>query len=158
MNKREMRAHLPFCLPRPRRIDDTIILYRIGHEIECYLMTTAYVTDTRFDAHTLAGHVEVAERLAAIRDVMAAQALPQRMSTLTPVEATYDQLCAVHTSEYLELLTWTETQRGLMLGPDTYVLPQSFAIARLSAGAAISGVDAVLGGKADNALVCARPP
>jgi acetoin utilization deacetylase AcuC-like enzyme len=89
---------------------------------------------------------------------MAAQGLPQRMSAVTPVDATYDQLCAVHTSEYLELLTWTETQRGLMLGPDTYVLPQSFDIARLSAGAAISGVDAVLSGSADNALVCARPP
>src|SRR5258708_1664860 len=121
-------------------------------------MTTAYITDSRFDAHTLAGHVEVAARLVAIRDVMAAQHLPDRMLAVTPVEATHDQLCAVHTGEYLDLLTWTETQRGLMLGPDTYVLPQSFRVARLSAGAAISGVDAVLKGNADNALVCARPP
>src|ERR1043166_9915995 len=114
-------------------------------------MTTAYVTDTRFDAHTLAGHVEIAARLAAIRDVMAAQGLPQRMQAITPVEATLEQLCAVHTSEYLDLLAWTETQRGLMLGPDTYVLSQSFGIAKLSAGAAISGVNAVLSGSADNA-------
>ena len=121
-------------------------------------MTTAYITDSRFDAHTLAGHVEVAARLVAIRDVMAAQHLPDRMLAVTPVEATHDQLCAVHTGEYLDLLTWTETQRGLMLGPDTYVLPESFRVARLSAGAAISGVDAVLKGNADNVLVCARPP
>ncbi|MEP7289030.1 MAG: histone deacetylase, partial [Chloroflexota bacterium] len=121
-------------------------------------MATAYITDTRFDAHTLAGHAEFAGRLATIRDLLNQYGLPARMLNLAPMEATLAQLQAVHTDEYLDLLKWTETQNGLQLGSDTYVLPESFGVAKLSAGAAIRGVDAVLSGEATNALVAARPP
>ncbi len=121
-------------------------------------MTTAYVTDTRFAAHNLPGHVENAERLRAIHQLLNERGLPDRMLRLTPEPANRAQLLMAHADDYLGLLAWTETQKGLQLGPDTYVLPQSFEIARLSAGSAIKGVDAVLSGQADNALVCARPP
>jgi acetoin utilization deacetylase AcuC-like enzyme len=121
-------------------------------------MTTAYITDSRFAAHTLAGHVEYAGRLTTIQELLAQYNIPQRMLALTPNEASEAQILTVHTQEYLDLLAWTETQRGLQLGPDTYVLPQSYSVAKLSAGSAICGVDAVLKQQADNALVVARPP
>ncbi len=121
-------------------------------------MTTAYVTDTRFAAHTLAGHAEFAGRLTAIQELLDQHGVPDRMTKRIPEAATQEQLLTAHTPEYLEVLAWTETQKGLMLGPDTYVLPQSFGIARLASGAAITGVDAVMSGQANNALVCARPP
>src|SRR5450755_1482045 len=121
-------------------------------------MTTAYITDTRFEAHTLAGHAEFAGRLTAIQDLLKQYGLPRRMLELAPTPATDAQIQAVHTPDYLELLTWTEKQKGMQLGPDTYVLPASFGVAKLSSGAAIGGVDAVLSGKANNALVYARPP
>src|SRR5258708_11709026 len=121
-------------------------------------MTTAYLTDDRFAAHSLTGHAEFAGRLTAIQETLSAHDVPHRMLCLKPEPATDDQIRAVHTHEYLELLSWTETQKGLQLGPDTYVLPISFEVAKLSSGAAICGVDAVLSGNADNALVCARPP
>src|SRR5882724_11714746 len=121
-------------------------------------MTTAYITDTRFAAHTLAGHAEFAGRLTAIHEVMNEHGLPERMQQLTPIAATDEQLRAVHTDDYLELLAWTETQKGLQLGPDTYVLPVSFSVAKLASGAAICAVDAVLNRTVNNALVCARPP
>lgn len=127
-------------------------------------MTTAYVTDTRFNAHTLAGHVESAERLKAIHDkldntLLNGLPISSHMLRLTPEPATDAQLRACHTEDYLtNVLAWTETQRGVMIGADTYCLPVSFEIAKLSAGAAIRGVDAVLRGEAANALVCARPP
>jgi acetoin utilization deacetylase AcuC-like enzyme len=121
-------------------------------------MTTAYITDTRFAGHTLKGHAEYAGRLTAIQSVLDNHAIPARTLQLTPTPASDAQLKAVHSQDYLDLLAWTETQKGLQLGPDTYVLPQSFGIAKLSAGAAIRGVDAVLTEEAANALVCARPP
>jgi acetoin utilization deacetylase AcuC-like enzyme len=121
-------------------------------------MTTAYVTDTRFAAHTLAGHVEYAGRLTAIQALLDEYRLPECMVHLTPELATDSQLRAVHTDDYLDLLAWTTQQKGLQLGPDTYVLPESFEVARLSSGATIRGVDAVLNGETRNALVCARPP
>src|SRR5258708_680116 len=121
-------------------------------------MTTAYITDTRFDAHTLAGHAEFAGRLTAVQELLKQRGLPQQMLELTPSPATDTQLRAVHTTDYLDLLAWTETQKGMQVGPDTYVLPASFGVAKLSSGAAICGVDAVLDRKADNALVEAGRP
>jgi acetoin utilization deacetylase AcuC-like enzyme len=121
-------------------------------------MTTAYITDTRFAVHTLQGHVEFAGRLTAIHDVMQQYQVPARMLQSTPAEATMEQMRTIHSEEYLKLLAWSETQNGIMFGPDTYVLPETYWAAKLSAGAAICGVESVLTGQADDALVCARPP
>jgi acetoin utilization deacetylase AcuC-like enzyme len=121
-------------------------------------MTTAYVTDTHFATHTLDGHAEFAGRLKAVQDVLDQYGIPQQTRQLIAVEATPDQLLAVHTEEYLKLLQWTTTQDGMQLGPDTYVLPESYQIARLAAGAVIAGVDAVLKGEVNNAMACIRPP
>lgn len=121
-------------------------------------MATAYITDTRYAAHTLHGHPEHAGRLQAIQDLLEQRGITQDMLRLTPVPVTDAQILAVHQPEYLDLLRWTATQSGIQLGPDTYVLPESFEIARLSAGALVRGVDAVLSGEAVNALCCSRPP
>ena len=121
-------------------------------------MTTAYLTDTRFHQHNLPGHSEYAGRLQAIHELLDERGVSARMLKLTPTAITDDQVLSIHTQEYLDLLHWTETQKGMMMGPDTYVLPISFDIAKLSAGASVGAVDAVLGGQAQNALVAARPP
>lgn len=121
-------------------------------------MTAALVTDTRYAAHTLAGHVEFAGRMIAIHELLNAHGLPEKMTRITPAEVDGDLLRRVHRAKYLDLLAWTETQKGIQLGPDTYVLPQSFSVARLSAGSAVAAVDAVLGAKFHAALSCARPP
>ncbi len=122
-------------------------------------MTTAYITDVRYHVHDLPGHVETAARLKAVHARLDTEGISNRMLRLAPDVATDAQILSVHTEEYLEdILKWTETQRGIMLGADTYALPKSLAAARLSAGAAIRGIDAILKGEAHNALVCARPP
>jgi acetoin utilization deacetylase AcuC-like enzyme len=121
-------------------------------------MTTAYVTDSRYADHTMPGHPEHAGRLQAIHDLFAERGVTARLKALTPTPITDDHILSVHTPDYLDTLRWTESQKGIMLGPDTYVLPRSFEIARLSAGAAVAGVDAVLSGEAHNALVASRPP
>lgn len=122
-------------------------------------MTTAYITDTRFHVHDLPGHVETAARLKAIHARLDGAGVSGHMLRLAPEAATDAQILTVHTQEYLDdILKWTEQQAGVMLGADTYALPKSFGAARLSCGAAIRGVDAVMSGEAHNALVCARPP
>lgn len=121
-------------------------------------MTTAYITDTRYAEHTLTGHVERAERLQAIHTLLKAEGVENQLRLLAPEPVTDSQILSVHTERYLDLLKWTTTQPGTMLDSDTYVLPRSFEIARLSAGAAVRGVDAILSGEAQTALVCARPP
>ncbi|MBX3061476.1 MAG: histone deacetylase [Anaerolineae bacterium] len=121
-------------------------------------MTTAYVTDTRYAEHNLPGHAEYAGRLLAIHELLDQRGVSERMVRLKPESVSDQQILTVHTDEYLELLHWSETQKGLMLGQDTYVLPVSLEIARLSAGAAVRAVDALMLAEADNALAVSRPP
>ena len=45
-----------------------------------------------------------------------------------------------------------------MFGPDTYILPISYSVARLAAGAVLRVVDAVLAGQAANGMAAIRPP
>lgn len=121
-------------------------------------MTTAYITDSRVQVHTLDGHIENAGRLAAVQARIAADPIAAQLLALTPEPANDAHILSVHTQEYLDLLKWTESQDGVQLGPDTYALPESLGAARLSCGAALRAVDAVCSGEADNALVATRPP
>jgi acetoin utilization deacetylase AcuC-like enzyme len=122
-------------------------------------LPTAYLTDPRLDQHTLPNHPESADRLQRIRALLEARGVAERMLAIAPQPATDSQILAVHSADYLEnVLKWTETQAGIMLGSDTYALPESLTIARYAAGAAIGGVDAVLTGRARNALAAVRPP
>ncbi|HRE48751.1 MAG TPA: histone deacetylase [Aggregatilineales bacterium] len=122
-------------------------------------MTTAYLTDTRYDAHTLPGHPECAERLQAIRARIAEHGRDTQMKAFSPEPISDAQILTVHTEDYLEtVLKWGVTRGGIMLGSDTYLLPHSLELARLSAGAALRGVDAILSGEAHNGYAAARPP
>ncbi len=121
-------------------------------------MTTAYITDSRVQVHTLEGHIENAERLAAVQARIAADSAAAQLLALTPEPADDALILSVHTREYLELLKWTEGQNGVQLGADTYALPESLGAARLSCGAVLRAVDALCSGEADNALVATRPP
>ncbi len=121
-------------------------------------MTTAYISDSRVQVHTLSGHVESAARLAAVQARLTESQVTDHMLALTPEPISDAQILSVHTQDYLDLLKWTEGQRGVQLGADTYALPESLGAARLSSGAALRAVDAVCSGEAHNALVATRPP
>jgi acetoin utilization deacetylase AcuC-like enzyme len=122
-------------------------------------MTTAYVTDERFVLHSLSGHPEFAGRLTAIRQRFEEGGLTERLLQVQPEPATQDDLLAVHTPRYLELLAKTAGLSNLVMwGADTYITPQSYEIARLAAGGVLRVVDAVMTGQADNGLAAIRPP
>lgn len=122
-------------------------------------MTTAYVTDDRFAQHTLADHPEHAGRLGAIAERLAADGLRDRLLPVTPYPATDEDLLAAHDAEHLDRLAQVaKAGSATMFGPDTYVLPVSYSIARLAAGAVLRVVDAVLAGRAANGMAAIRPP
>jgi acetoin utilization deacetylase AcuC-like enzyme len=122
-------------------------------------MTTAYFTDPRTHAHDVPQHPEHAGRLRAIEARFAETGIQERLHCLTPDPATDDQILTIHTQAYLQTLVDIEQEkRPILYGGDTYILPESLFAARLSAGAAIQAVEAVLRGDADNALVAMRPP
>jgi acetoin utilization deacetylase AcuC-like enzyme len=124
-------------------------------------MTTAFHYDAQYATHTLDGHPEHGGRLTAIHQRLqslgvfehdAIQMIDNRVSTK-------EELLRVHTRDHLDLLQRTaELDSPAMLGADTYVVPQSYHLARLAVGGVLNCVNAVLSGQVDNALACVRPP
>jgi acetoin utilization deacetylase AcuC-like enzyme len=122
-------------------------------------MTTAYVTHSRYPEHHLPGHPEHAGRIHAVWERLDALGLSSRMRQLDASMADEELILSVHTPDYLKVLRWVdETQQRVYLDPDTYALPTSYTIARLSAGGVITAVDEVLSGRASNGLAAVRPP
>ncbi|MEL6524486.1 MAG: histone deacetylase [Chloroflexota bacterium] len=124
-------------------------------------MTTAYVTHQRYIEHKMQNyqHPEHPGRIQAVWDVFEAANLPERLHILTPDPVTDEQITRVHTRKHLETLAMISAQDQMMMyDQDTYALPTTPLIARLSAGGIVTAVDAVMRGDADNALAAVRPP
>lgn len=122
-------------------------------------MTTAYVLDDRFNAHTMSGHPEYAGRLEAIERRFRQLSLAEQLHQVAVVPAPHEAVVAVHSQGYLTRLSRTSTLSDtVMLGLDTYVTPQSYATAQLAAGGVLEAVKAVVQGRVENALASIRPP
>ncbi len=104
-------------------------------------------------------HPESPERLAAIHDqLIAAGVLPFLLQHEAP-RATREQLERVHRLYYLDKIEAAAPQQGIVyLDPDTAMNPFTLEAALRAAGAAVLGVDLVMGGKAQNAFCSVRPP
>ena len=82
---------------------------------------------------------------------------------INPHEATEEQIARVHDRAYIARIAATAGQAAA-LDPDTFTSPESYAIARLAAGAAVAGVEHVMAasrvaqGNLSAALALVRPP
>lgn len=122
-------------------------------------MTTAYVLDDRFSAHTMSGHPEYAGRLEAIERRFRQLGLNEQLHRIVAMPAPHEAVVAVHCEGYLTRLSRTSTLSDtVMFGMDTYVTPQTYATAQLAAGGVLEAVKAVVRGDVDNALAAIRPP
>ena len=121
-------------------------------------MSIVLISSTRFVDHvTPAGHPERPERAETMASV-AARFAGQGGTVLEPRLATDDDLARVHTPEHLESIAELRG-RAAKIDEDTFTSPDSDEIARLAAGAVLTGIDAVLGGAPrSRALVMVRPP
>ncbi|MDO8679464.1 MAG: histone deacetylase [Acidobacteriota bacterium] len=121
-------------------------------------MPLVLVSSPRFVDHvTPAGHPERPER-AETMEAVAARFVGQGGTVLEPRLATDDDLARVHTPEHIESIVELRG-RAAKIDEDTFTSPDSDEIARLAAGAVLTGVDAVLGGAPrSRALVMVRPP
>ena len=76
---------------------------------------------------------------------------------VAPRAATAEQLGRVHDVQYLRRIAET-AGRATALDHDTYTSPESYEIALLAAGAAVDGVERVMGGSRRSAVALVRPP
>ena len=121
-------------------------------------MSLAIITSERFADHiTPPGHPERVER-AEVMQVATSKWQKSGGKVLEPPAATDDDLRRIHDADYIESIRKLRG-RPSMLDPDTFISPQSDEVARLAAGAALTGVDHVLAGpKGTRALAMVRPP
>ena len=121
-------------------------------------MSLVIVSSKRFADHvTPVGHPERPERAEVLQGVAAAFK-QSGGEVIEPRAATDDDLQRVHTREHVEAISATRG-KATMIDADTFTSPDSDDIARLAAGAVLTGVDRVLDGPAGSrALVLVRPP
>jgi acetoin utilization deacetylase AcuC-like enzyme len=121
-------------------------------------MPLTLVSSKRFVDHvTPVGHPERPER-AEVFDAVAQAFDDQGGRVVEPRLATDADLERVHTREHIDAIVSTRG-KAAMIDEDTFTSPDSEEIARLAAGAVLTGVDQVLDGPPQSrALVMVRPP
>ena len=121
-------------------------------------MPLTLVSSKRFVDHvTPVGHPERPER-AEVFDAIAQAFDDQGGRVVEPRLAADDDLERVHTREHIDAIVSTRG-KAMMIDEDTFTSPDSEEIARLAAGAVLTGVDQVLDGPPrSRALVMVRPP
>jgi acetoin utilization deacetylase AcuC-like enzyme len=121
-------------------------------------MSLVLISSKRFVDHvTPVGHPERPERAETLQAVAAAFK-EDGGEVIEPRSATDEDLLRVHTQEHVDAIVATRG-KAVMIDEDTFTSPDSDEIARLAAGAVLTGVDRVLDGpKGSHALVLVRPP
>jgi len=123
-------------------------------------VTTAYISHPACLQHeTGSDHPESPRRLYAIEDALISDGLMNLLRRLDAPRATREQLCRVHSPEYLDEIEHRAPKSGLvMLDADTMMGPETLEAAYRAAGAMVLGVDMVIHNKIDTVFCGTRPP
>jgi acetoin utilization deacetylase AcuC-like enzyme len=121
---------------------------------------TGLVYDERYLLHDPGSwHPERPDRLKAIYQNFKDDNLLELVVPIQPYEAPLEWLEKLHDPDYIRRFKEAcEKGKNIFETPDCGISPQSYDIARLSAGGVMAAVDAVMTGKVDNAFCAVRPP
>ncbi len=120
---------------------------------------TALIYDPIFLEHkTGSKHPEKPERLLAVMSHLKETGMISKLTQVKPRKATMDEISSVHAKDYVSELKDFTKKGGGYLDLDTIVSKDSFQAAAYAAGAALSGVDALIAGDFDNIFALVRPP
>jgi acetoin utilization deacetylase AcuC-like enzyme len=104
-------------------------------------------------------NLESAESKARLASLVEVSGLLDELVRVRPRTATIEDLCRVHTHEYVHRIEHLSATGGGDGGDGmTPFGTGAFEIAQLAAGGTIAAVDAVLSGEVDNAYALVRPP
>ncbi len=104
------------------------------------------------------GHPERAERLEVTLQTMESTGLSEKISIVSPRDATPEEIELVHPKTYIQKIKQVAESGGGWLDADTHVSPRSYEAALRSTGAALEGLERIFAGELDNAFCLARPP
>ncbi|HYP29574.1 MAG TPA: histone deacetylase [Blastocatellia bacterium] len=122
-------------------------------------MTTALIYDPAYLDHRTGRHPESPDRLKAIVSALEAdESLMARVERLAPSRASDEDILRCHSARLVDQVR-SLCERGIpFIDLDTVISSGSYEVARLAAGAAVTGVDHVFEGGAANAFAFVRPP
>jgi acetoin utilization deacetylase AcuC-like enzyme len=123
-------------------------------------MKTALIHHPIYEKHnTGIGHPETPLRYDVVMKALRGdKKLWENLNEITPEKASKGLIQAAHTPQHFKLVESAFAEGLDRLDADTTISMQSFDASLFAAGGAVSGVDAVMTGEADNAFVVARPP
>lgn len=122
-------------------------------------MATGFITHNDYLKHNNGPfHPEQPRRLHAISEAIGRYDALSVLRCVEPRMATEEEVLRVHDAVYVDEVRRLSERGGGSLDVDTPVGPESYRIARLSAGGSLRAVEAVLEGRYDNIFVAARPP
>ena len=118
---------------------------------------TIFTSDRFADHLTPPGHPERVERFEVMQAV-AAEFRNRGGRVAEPRRASHEEIGRVHDADYVSQIAET-AGRAVALDPDTYTSPESYEVATIAAGAAISAVEHVLrSDEGARAFAFVRPP
>jgi acetoin utilization deacetylase AcuC-like enzyme len=122
-------------------------------------VATLLIEDPIFLRHIVpAGHPERPQRIAAVGEALADPLFAGLVRKAAP-EAEPATATLAHAESYVAEISAAVPAEGIaQLEADTWLSPESYAVALHAVGAACLAVDDVMGGAAANAFVAARPP
>jgi len=108
--------------------------------------------------HTNHQHPERKERLEHIWNVLEADSVKGGYELINPEPADVETIALVHETSYIESIQKACKQNLSFLDMDTYIVPESYDIALLSAGGAVKGLDEIMQGNYKKVFGLNRPP
>jgi len=122
-------------------------------------MAVHLISDPVYLKHETGAHPENARRLQAILGAIDRdEDLSKKMIRIAPHAATNEDIARCHTEDLIFHIESACERGQAYLDADTRISPESFAVARLAAGAAIAAVEAVMAEDGDRAFALIRPP
>lgn len=123
-------------------------------------MTIAFISHPDCEKHDVGGaHPESPARLRAIQDHLLATGLDMALRHYNAPKVSREDLLRVHNTAYVDEVFSRAPHEGMVwLDPDTGMMPATLPAALRAAGAAVLGVELVLGGEAQQAFCSVRPP
>lgn len=106
--------------------------------------------------HETGPHPERKERLLSIISHLKETGILDKLELIEPKRASIEEIQYIHSEEYIEKAR-RYSQFEMPLDPDTVLCKESYDVALLAAGGAITAVDAVLD-KFDSSFALVRPP
>jgi len=121
-------------------------------------MAVSVIYDPAYLNHNTGNHPENSRRLERILESVKSGELGQRVRMQKPVPASVDDVVRVHRREMVEQVKQLCESGARYIDMDTHIGRESYNVALLAAGAAISAVDAVMKEDGGRAFGLIRPP